>query len=98
MKKMIITLMFISLFSLSANAEYRVYQYYVKSQNRYSMDREAYLITSTMNPVTYQAYHGGADSIDIDLVRTWSCPGDTSQFKKICPSPLEVMEKGQNSP
>lgn len=98
MNSMIIKLMLISLISFSAQAEYRVFQYYIKSQNKYSMDREAYLITSTMDPVTYQAYHGGADSIDVDLVRTWNCPGDTSQFKSICPSPLEVMEKGQKTP
>lgn len=59
------------------------------------MDRSAYLVTSTMDPVTYQSYHGGESAIDVDLVRTWTCPGDTSQFKPLCPSPLEVMEKGE---
>ena len=97
MIKQVGAILLFSLLSSAAFAEYRVFQFYVKSQNKYSMDRQAYLVTSTMDPVTYQAYHGGESAINTDLVRTWTCPGDTSQFKEICPSPLEVMEKGSKN-
>jgi hypothetical protein len=80
-----------------AMAEYRVYQYYVRSKHQYSMDQQSYLVTSSLNPVSYQAYHGGADALEVDLVRTWSCPGHTGGMKNTCPAPLEAMESGQTA-
>ena len=93
----LITLILFSL-SLQAHAEYRVYQYIVKNKIKSSdKDKASSLQISTLNPVAYTAYNGGRSIIDVDLLRTWVCPGRTANFKKLCPSPyarltLEELE------
>lgn len=84
---------FLTLFiiSLQVNAEYRVYQYTVKNNISSSKNiSKLNIIESTLNPVSYKAYHGG-DLISISLLRTWICPGHTAN-KSICPSPYKKME------
>ena len=49
--------------SSAALAEYRVYQYYVKSKNDIPTDKQSYLVLSTLDPVAYVSYHGGSLSI-----------------------------------
>ena len=75
------------------HAEYRVYQYFVKSKFNLPQDKEGHLVTSTLDPVSYVAYHGGRQSIEIDLLRTWVCKGHTGYFKKFCDSPLDKLKK-----
>lgn len=87
--KKLITLTCI-LFSCSAFAEYRVYQYYVRAYAPNPDVSEAYLVTSFLNPESYVAYHGGHHSIEVELLRSWVCPGDTSK-KKICKAPIETL-------
>lgn len=75
-------------------AEYRVYQYYVKSKFPKQQDSKAYLVTSALAPHSYIAYHGGESSVQASLVRTWICPGHTGHFKEFCKSPYEaILEK-----
>ena len=38
----------------------------------------AELVTSTLNPLAYIAYHGGKESVEVNLLRSWQCMGDTS--------------------
>lgn len=78
------------LYTVTAIAEYRVYQYYVYSRFKAPQDQNAYLVTSTLDPEGYYAYNGGKESIKIDLLRTWYCPGNTANGKEYCPSPLET--------
>lgn len=80
------------LMSTTCLAEYRVYQYYIKARHPASIDQEPYLVTSTLSPQSYLAYHGGSASITIDLLRTWMCYGDTS-YKKTCEPPLLINNK-----
>ncbi len=87
MIKTLITALF-SLVVTKTLAEYRVYQYYVKAKNPYAIDQKAYMITSTLNPTSYQAYHGGPESLSIDLLRSWMCFGSTAK-KMVCDPPLE---------
>lgn len=80
----------IAMFSLNALSEYRVYQYALK--NTVSMNATN-IIISTLNPRAYLAYNG-IEGINIDLLRTWICPGYTGQRKEICPSPYKsLMDK-----
>ncbi|MEC7181191.1 MAG: hypothetical protein VXW15_00655 [Bdellovibrionota bacterium] len=81
------------LLPMQAQAEYRVYQYFVKSKFNLPQDKEGHLVTSTLDPVSYIAYHGGRQSIEIDLLRTWVCKGHTGYFKKFCDSPLDKLKK-----
>ena len=81
------------LLPIQAQAEYRVYQYFVKSKFNLPQDKEGHLVTSTLDPVSYIAYHGGRQSIEIDLLRTWVCKGHTGYFKKFCDSPLDKLKK-----
>ncbi len=67
----------------SANAEYRVYQYYIKSKTSNISAPNAQLVTSTLDPVSYAAYHGGKLTLDINLLRSWICFGNTSK-KDLC--------------
>ncbi len=77
-------------FSLPVLAEYRVYQYLVKSSDPYAVATNAQprYITSTLNPSMYQSYYGGR-LISIDLVRTWICPGFTGDRKRVCDHPYD---------
>ncbi len=74
-------------------AEYRVYQYSVKYKKLYEVDKKPYLVTSTLDPVSYVAYHGGSQTMAIDLLRSWVCKGHTGQLKAYCPSPYEKAKE-----
>ncbi len=78
--------------SASVSAEYRVYEYVIKARNPFSINQKAYLVTSTLDPQSYLAYHGGASTLKIDLIRTWMCKGDTSK-SDYCESPYQQMKR-----
>lgn len=71
------------LLTTQAFAEYRVYQYYVQPNSTYPTRAKSTIETSTLDPVSYKAYHGGS-STKIDLVRTWICPGYTGDGRPPC--------------
>jgi hypothetical protein len=73
-----------------AFAEYRAYQYLVKSNDPYAVATNAkgQYIVSTLNPQMYKSYHGGS-FITVDLLRTWICPGYTGKGQKICDHPYD---------
>lgn len=79
--------------SLSSFAEYRVYQYVVKNKVPVIDAPKSHLVTSTLDPVSYLSYHGGATLLRIDLLRTWMCPGHTAS-KDVCKSPYDQLAKG----
>lgn len=84
-------------FSMNIYSEYRVYQYHIKARHPSSVSQEPYLITSTLSPTSYLAYHGGQQSLEIDLLRSWMCYGNTS-YEKTCPPPLTLglnKDKGE---
>ena len=81
--------------TICAQAEYRVYQYYVKSKNPFVQDSKAYLRTDTLDPESYVRYHGGHDSIEVELIRSWVCKGYTGNFKKTCPAPEEETDEAR---
>ncbi len=80
------------LLTVNAYAEYRAYQYIVKSSDPYAVATRApaQYIVSTLNPQMYKSYHGG-NSVQIDLLRTWICPGYTGQMKEVCDHPYEKV-------
>ena len=89
MKK--ITLLLLPLImALPVKGEYRVYQYYVKSKVPTIRDVKAYVVTSTLDPVSYVAYHGGSTAIKIDQLKSWMCKGDTSK-KTVCKAPFDQL-------
>ena len=77
------------LFSASAFAEYRAYQYLVKSNDPYARATraESNYIVSTFNPQMYKRYHGGS-FVSVDLLRTWICPGYTGK-QPVCDHPYD---------
>lgn len=80
------TLLFLS---FTANAEYRVYQYQVKPRFAGEYQAKPHIVTSTLDPVSYLAYHGGETSIKVDLMRSWTCEGHTGGMQDYCAGPLE---------
>ena len=71
-------LIFTALVTLPAFGEYRVYQYYVRSKTKNINPPNAQVVTSTLNPTSYAAYNGGKLSIEVNLLRSWVCMGNTS--------------------
>ena len=92
--KSVLTSLFI-LISINSAAEYRVYQYYIKAKNKFAIDQNPYLVTSTLDPQTYLAYHGGPSSLKVDLLRSWMCYGHTGK-KEFCPPPIQNDDLGGN--
>lgn len=78
-------LIYISFFLSSSLsfAEYRVYQYYVFNKVKNLNSTAPNIVTSTLDPKSYVAYHGGNDSIEVSLLRSWQCFGNTSK-NSIC--------------
>jgi len=78
------------LFSFSALAEYRAFQYIVKSNDPYAVATKApaQYIVSTLNPQMFKSYHGG-NSVSIEILRTWMCPGYTGSRTKTCDHPYD---------
>lgn len=74
-----------------ANAEYRVFQFYVKPKIQIQDENQAYLVTSSLDPKSYLYYHGGTNSLEVDTVRTWICPGNTGNYKEYCKSPYQKV-------
>lgn len=81
--------------SSSAMAEYRVYQYYVKSKIENVNSPKAEIVTSTLNPQAYIAYNGGTLSVEISLLRTWLCMGNTSK-QELCTFPESTIMADRN--
>lgn len=86
----------LSLYSFSVRAEYRAYQYIVKTNDPYAVANRApaQYIVSTLNPQVFKSYHGGS-SVSIDVLRTWMCPGYTGLRTKVCAHPYD---KGTATP
>jgi hypothetical protein len=66
-----------------AFGEYRVYQYYIRPLVSNINPTNAQVVTSTLNPTSYAAYHGGKLSVEVNLLRSWVCMGDTSK-QSVC--------------
>jgi hypothetical protein len=79
-----------------AFGEYRVYQYYVRSKVMNINPGNATLVTSTLDPISYAAYHGGKSSVEVNLLRSWMCMGNTAQ-KSVC-TISEGMELSEAPP
>ena len=74
--------------------EYRVYQYLITNTSSESQGGTTPLIEkSTLDPVSYVAYHGGKRSVHIELLRTWRCLGHTGSMKNLCSSPVVTFVK-----
>ena len=76
-------LLFSLIFTLPVFGEYRVYQYYVRSKIKNINPSDAQIVTSTLDPVSYAAYNGGKLSVEVNLLRSWVCVGNTSH-KEFC--------------
>ena len=78
-----LSFLFFFLTSTQAFSEYRVYQYYVRSKIQNLSPVGAEVVTSTLDPISYVAYHGGKDSVEVNLLRSWQCLGNTSK-EQVC--------------
>lgn len=72
-----------SLVNFPVFGEYRVYQYYIRSKTQNIIPIDTQIVTSTLNPTSYAAYNGGKLSIEVNLLRSWVCMGNTSH-QDIC--------------
>jgi hypothetical protein len=68
-----------------------VYQYIIKNKINSQQVAKPLIQVSSLNPVSFLAYNGGSNSLDIDLLRTWLCPGFTGHRKETCKSPYKEI-------
>ena len=89
----IFSIFLLTFVSSSALAEYRAYQYLVKTihSNAMTTDGSPQVVTSTLHPGAFKSYYG-AGSITIDLLRSWMCPGHTGYSRPACSHPYERMD------
>ena len=75
-------------------AEYRLYQYLIKPRQMETVGSppQAYLTISSLDPISYQSYHGGTGIQEIGLLRSWMCMGHTGG-KESCLAPLDLFPK-----
>lgn len=92
MKKLMTTAILSLMVTSAAVAEYRVYQYYVRAKEPLPQDKDAYLVTSTLNPTSYVSYHGGNESIEVELLRSWMCKGHTGESQQFCDAPFDSVD------
>ncbi len=90
----ILGLIIFSVIPTVCNAEYRVYQYLIKNKVTIQDAPNSHLTISSLNPITYMAYHGGSNLVSVDLLRTWICPGYTGSQKNYCSSPYGKVPAG----
>jgi hypothetical protein len=88
--KNLILIFFLLAIVFESKGEYRIYQYLIKNKN--GSEEQPYLDQSSLDPVSYQAYHGGLKTIDISLLRSWICRGNTS-YLKTCTPPLRPLNQ-----
>ena len=80
----------LALIALPAAAEYRAYQYLVRSNDPYAVatKAQAQYIVSTLNPQMFKSYHGG-NMVTVDILRTCICPGYTGKRQEVCDHPYD---------
>lgn len=71
-----------------------MYQYVVKNKVQIKDAPNGHMVTSTLDPVSYIAYNGGKSLLEVDLLRTWICPGYTGLSKQTCNSPYGSLPEG----
>ena len=81
----------------TALSEYRVYQYEIIPPNG-TRPEEGYVVTDTLDPTSFPAYHGGQASSEIRLLRTWMCRGFTGEHRSHCRSPEKNLPPIGNAP
>lgn len=88
-----IALVFLALPHISWGA-YRVYKLRVVSFNERNRPNTQNAVLTTLDPNQYQFYHSGFGRMEVKLVDTWYCPGDTSN-KNFCKKPKDRrMQRG----
>lgn len=91
MNKIIPSLILFLVLTYSVQAEYRAYQYIVKSKINKNPQTNTNLrpniVVSSLNPTAYISYHGGKNQITVELISSWICPGNTARSYDYCLSP-----------
>lgn len=74
-----------------AHAEYRAYELEVVDTLDCKLNKrdkcKSGRITTAMSPDLYAQTNGGEDRINVVVIATWMCYGDTSQYREVCPRP-----------
>jgi hypothetical protein len=68
-------------FAVRAHAEYRAYELIVEN----TVTQTSYTLISTLDPQQYIGYYPLYKNEVLHMGRTWTCWGNTANFKPICP-------------
>lgn len=85
-----------SIFSVVAEGSYRVYQLRLRHYDQVGKKKINRVLLTSMDPMQYQSFHKGPLAMQVEMLDTWYCPGDTS-LKKYCNKPKEPIDRGPAS-
>lgn len=98
MRKTLLLFLFLSLASLGAHAEYRVFVLKIAKKSADPQGSSDYrLVESNLDPEQYVGYHTVAADEVVTYIDTWRCYGRTGDFADYCPNPKGQIPDGQNS-
>ena len=72
-----------------ALAEYRAYE--LEVFDRVTRKRE--IVITTFSPSDYILVNGGPERVNVIIRASWMCWGNTSNYKKVCPSPPPISPR-----
>lgn len=82
-------------FPVGARCETRIYEYLIQGKSTLTGQPSAKIVTTHMSPTSYLAYYGSREIQNIELIRTWACPGNTGQLRPPCLHPYEQWKMDQ---
>jgi len=74
---------FILFFTISTQAEYRVFELLIQN----TQTKEERTLASTLDPFQYPGYYDIKKDETVLYTSTWMCWGDTSYHTPLCPNP-----------
>lgn len=83
-----LTLTVIFLACAQSEAAFRVYQLKVSYYDPQIKKNVTKSVQSSLDHLQYEHYHSGYGRMQVTLVDTWYCPGDTAR-KRYCKKPIE---------
>lgn len=86
------------LLSASANslASYRVHKLKLIHYDASGRVERTSEVLSTLDHYQYEHYHAGYGEVQVEMLDTWFCPGDTGYYQKYCEKP-KVRERSPSS-
>lgn len=84
------------LLATPAMAGYRVYQLSIRARGK--EQKQPQIVLSNLDPYQYESYYAGYGLIEVKMLDTWYCPGDTGHYREYCKKPKEKQKEPEPTP